>query len=97
MGLKKAGVVRRVEQIPFGWPVVRDNFRDDRIASRWLVRIFGQSNVDVVVCAAEQVALNAFSVSFCERVVFINIRVLSFEDKPDKCDGLFFSQLAAVA
>ena len=73
MRLEKLGVVRRVEQIPRGWTIMRNNFSDDRVAHLSLLWIFGEGNVNVVVSAAEQIALHALAVAGRQGIVFVDI------------------------
>ena len=92
MGLQKRSVVRRVKQVPGGRAVMRNNLRYDRAATRSLVWIFGQGDMNVVVLATEQVALHTFTGALCQRVVLVNVRVVRVEHETHKHDRLSFAQ-----
>src|SRR6266849_2013930 len=97
MHFEKSGVVRRVEQIPGRRSVMRNYLGDDRATQRGFVRFLGQSNVNVVEGATQQVALEAFAVALRQRLVLIDVRVRGFEHESYKRDRLPFAQFRAVA
>ena len=70
---------------------MRNNLGDDGATQFLLVRIFGESNVNVVVCTAKQIALHALSVARSQRVVLVNIRVSSIEHVTNERDYFSFA------
>jgi len=73
MRLEKLVVVGRVEQIPTGRTIMRNNFRDDRVTHLRLGRIFRERDVNVVVSAAEQIALDTLAIAGGQRIVFVDV------------------------
>ena len=64
MCFKKAGVVRRVEKVPGRRPVMRYDLGYDGIAERSFIRFVSQSDMNIVVGAAKEIALHALAIAF---------------------------------
>src|SRR2546421_11395177 len=75
---------------------MRNNLADDRATQFMLVRIFGESEVNVVVRTAKQIALHALSVTRSQRVVLVNIRVPGIEHVTNERDDLSFAEFCAA-
>ena len=97
MCFEEGGVVRRIEKIPGCRPVMRNDLSYDRFAQSGFTRVLSQRDMNIVVGATKQVALNALTITFSQRVVLINIRVSSIEDISDKRDCLAFTKFCPVA
>src|SRR6267154_93878 len=97
MRFEKAGVVRRVEEVPGRRPVMRNNLSHDSVAEGSFIRLLSQSDMNVVVGTTEQVALHALTIAFVQRIVVINIRMSRVENETDERDRLAFAKFLPVA
>lgn len=76
---------------------MRDDLGDDGMTQHRLVWILRQSDMNVVVRAAEQVALDAFAISLRQRIVLVDVRMAGIEDETDKRYRVTFAEFGAVA
>src|SRR5882757_8785958 len=97
MRFEKAGVVRRVEEVPGRRPVMRNDLRHHSVAQSSFIRLLCQSDMNIVVGTTEQVALHALTITFVQRIVVINIRMSRVENETDERDRLAFAKFLPVA